>query len=163
MNDLMSKANMKLGGTFGLVAAVLVLLSFIPCIGFVFSIVAGLVLLAGGYVVVMVKGGTKDQLSPVLKNSLIASIPAAVVYAIAAAVSSILSTLFFFPRIAYFDIGPSIADFLIGAAGGFIGGAIWVVIAFLIGSFVGVYVPETSLPSSIRDILNKFKAYATKA
>ncbi len=163
MNDLMSKSNLKLGATFGVPAGVLALLSFIPCIGWAFNIVAWLVILAGGYVTVMVKGGTKDQMSMVLKNSMMASIPAAVIVAVGSALSSVLGTLFFFPRIAYFDIGPSISDFIVPAVIAFVIAVVWVVVMFMVGSFVGVYVPETSLPSNVRDLLNRFKAYATQA
>lgn len=161
MNDLMSKGNMKLGATFGVPAGVLTLLSFIPCIGWAFNIVAWLIILAGGYVTVMVKGGSKDKMSEVLKNSMMASIPAAVIVAIGSAVSSVLGTLFFFPRIAYFDIGPSITDFILPAVIAFVVAVIWVVVMFMVGSFIGVYYTEDKLPSNVRDLLNKFKSYAT--
>lgn len=163
MNDLMSKANLKLGATFGVPAGILILLSFIPCIGWAFSLVAWAVIVAGGYVTVMVRGGTKDQMSMVLKNAVIAALPAVVIVAIAGALSSVLGTLFFFPRIPYFDIGPSLMDFVLGAVGAVVWSLIWVLIAFIMGSVIGVYVPESGLPSNIRDLLAKFKNFATKA
>lgn len=162
MDDLVSKGNIKLGATFGVPAGVLTLLSFIPCIGWAFNVVAWLVIVAGGYVTVMVKGGTKENMSNVIKNSLMASLPAAVIVAVASAVSSVLGTLFFYPRIAYFDIGPSLTDFIIPAIIAFIVAVIWVVVMFIVGSAVGVYVTEDKLPSNVRDLLGKFKAYATK-
>ncbi|MEP7103624.1 MAG: hypothetical protein ABI721_02875 [Candidatus Dojkabacteria bacterium] len=161
MKDLLSKANMKLGATFGVPAAVLTLLSFIPCLGWIFSVVSWVVLLVGGYVTVMVRGGSKEQMSTAIKNSLFASIPAAILVGVASAISSVLSTLFFFPRIAYFDIGPSITDFIVPAVIGLVFSGLWVVVMFLVGSAISVYYPETNLPSNIRDMLNKFKGFAT--
>jgi hypothetical protein len=157
-DSLFSKQNVKFGLYVGVVAGILAFLSFIPCLGFILSIVSWVVLLVAGYMTVVIKGGSKDKIADVIKNAVTLSLIPAAIVAIAGALSGVVGTLVFYPRVTFLDIGPTIADYMITGGFGFVGGAITVVFMFVFGAILAAYYPETKLPAGSRDMLNKFKA-----
>lgn len=157
-SSLFSKQNVKFGLYIGVLAGVLEVLTFIPCLGFILGIIAWMVLGFGGYMTVVVKGGSKEKIGDVIKNALTLSIIPTVVVAIAGALAGIIGTLIFFPRVTFLDIGPSISDFIFAGGFGFVGAAIMVVFMFFFGAILSAYYPESKLPAGTRDMINKFKA-----
>lgn len=164
MNDsLLSKQNVKFGLTFGIPAGVLTVLSFIPCLGWVLNIIGWMIVFLGGYVVVMIKGGSKERMADAFRNAFMMSLIPALVVGLANALAGVIGVLFFFPRVAFLDIGPAFGDYFFSGGVGFVSAFIWVILFFILGSFLAVYYPETKLPTGLRDILNKFKSMAVSA
>jgi hypothetical protein len=149
MNEMFSKQNIKTGLVFGVPVAIISFLGFIPFIGWFLGIFTWLILLCGGYVVIMIKGGSKEKLSEVITNSIMAAIPAAGVIIIGIVLSSVISALLY----------NSWFTFIVGTIVSIVASVIETTVLFVAGSIFAVYFPEDKLAPGLRDLFVKAKEF----
>ena len=172
MDEIFTKRGMRIGLLFGgivvlvnvVVAVVNSLVPFLVIFTWVLSLLGILVLLAGGYSNGYVEGFTKDNLPKLVKRSIGAGLWAALLMGVIGGVVAVLLSLL--PKtVTYLGFSYTYSDFsILSAILSFFGqllvstisGVFW----FIVGGFVFVYLPKTTLPVQVSTLLDRVKSFA---
>lgn len=172
MDEIFTKRGMRIGLLFGgivvlvnvVVAVINTLVPFLVIFTWVLSLLGVLALVAGGYANGYVEGFSRENLSNLIKKSIGPGLWAALLMGVIGGLVAVflllipktVTTFGFSYTYSDFGIVSAIVNFLGQLLVSTINGVFW----FVVGGFVFLYLPKSSLPEQVSTLLERVKAFA---